>query len=108
MSTYPYMNGFATPADLPSDWFTRGASRKHEVPLVAETGWPSTGIVARARDGTCLTLFSFDERESAAYLDRVLSEADSSGIDLGTWWSDRDLVVSELMTDCPCTFDATW
>jgi hypothetical protein len=25
-----------------------------------------------------------------------------------TYWSDRDLVRSELMTDCPCKFDATW
>jgi hypothetical protein len=29
-------------------------------------------------------------------------------MDLVTWWSDRDLVVGDLMTNCPCTFDTTW
>ena len=42
------------------------------------------------------------------YLGRVLDAAQTGGIELVNWWSDRDLVVDALMTDCPCTFDATW
>lgn len=108
MSTYPYMNEVGSVDALPQDWFTRGAARAGETPLVAETGWPSTDIIVHAKDGTCPKIFSFDEKASAAYLRRVLSDADSAGIDLVTWWSDRDLVVEELMAACPCTFDATW
>jgi hypothetical protein len=102
------MSEIGSPANLPADWLTRGAARGGETPLVAETGWPSTDIVVRAKDGTCPEYFSFDEATSAAYLARVLSDADTKELDLVTWWSDRDLVVSDLMTNCPCTFDATW
>jgi len=108
MSTYPFMNEVGTVDQLPQDWFTRGAARAGETPLIAETGWPSTDIVVRAKDGSCPTIFSFTEKESAAYLGRILGDADRAGIDLVTWWSDRDLVVKELMTACPCTFDTTW
>jgi hypothetical protein len=38
----------------------------------------------------------------------VLDAAQTGGIELVNWWSDRDLVVDALMTDCPCTFDSTW
>ncbi|HVU02978.1 MAG TPA: hypothetical protein VHE30_14560 [Polyangiaceae bacterium] len=108
MSSYPYMNTIGTPANLPLDWFSRGAAVGGETPLVAETGWPSTDIVARLKDGTCPTIFSFTEAESAEYLARVLSDAETTGMDLVTWWSNRDLVAAPLMTDCPCSFDATW
>jgi hypothetical protein len=108
MSSYPYMDEVATVNNLPGDWFTRGAARAAETPLIAETGWPSTDLVVRAKDGTCPKIFSFDEKESAAYLRRVLGDADDAGLDLVTWWSDRDLLVSDLMTNCPCTFDTTW
>jgi hypothetical protein len=108
ISSYPYMQGMSKPADLPADWFTRGAARGGEKPLIAETGWPSTGITVRAKDGTCPAYFSFDEPTSAAYLTRVLADADEKGLELVTWWSDRDLLVSKIMTNCPCDFDATW
>lgn len=108
MSSYPYMDEVGTVANLPADWFTRGAARASETPLIAETGWPSTDLVVRAKDGTCPKIFSFDEKESAAFLGRVLGDADSAGLDLVTWWSDRDLLVRDLMTNCPCTFDTTW
>jgi len=108
MSSYPYMQGMTQPADLPADWFSRGPARGGEVGLIAETGWPSTDIVVEAKDGTCQTPFAFDEAASAAYLARVLADADAHDLELVTWWSDRDLVVTKLMTDCPCTFDPTW
>ncbi len=108
MSSYPYMQGIAKPSDIPADWFMRGAARGHEIPLIAETGWPSTKVVVKAKDGTCQTYFSFDEKTSADYLARVLSDADTGGLELVTWWSDRDLLVAKIMTNCPCDFDATW
>lgn len=108
MSSYPYLNGITRAADLPADWFTRGASRGGERALIAETGWLSTPLVAKTGAGVCQTVFSFTRTDAAGYVDRVLRDAESADLDLVTWWSDEDLVTTEFMTDCPCAFDATW
>lgn len=102
------MNDIVAAADLPADWFTRGPSRGGERGLIAETGWLSTPLVAMTSAGACLPVFEQSEQESRAYLQRVLEAAESSDLDLITWWSDEDLVPAPFMTDCPCTFDATW
>lgn len=93
---------------MPKDYFERAAARGNERALIAETGWPSTPLIARMSNGTCYMVFDFDERDSAAYLERVLSDAKRIDMELVTWWSDRDLVTSKLMTECPCAFDSTW
>ena len=108
MSTYPMLNSFTTAADVPTDWFTRGAARGGERPLVAETGWNSSPMVVHPRASACETLFQSSESEEAAYLGRVLDAAQAGNIELVNWWSDRDLLDARLMTDCPCTFDSTW
>ncbi|MEO7112998.1 MAG: hypothetical protein ABI183_21345, partial [Polyangiaceae bacterium] len=79
-----------------------------ETALIAETGWSSTNLVAELPNATCDTVFNDSEADEEAYLDFVLKSAESQHIDLVNWWSDRDLVVSSFMTDCPCTFDPTW
>ena len=76
--------------------------------MISETGAESTPIVIDTRDNGCQTLFTATEADSNAYLARVLGDATANNFDLVNWWSDRDLVVDELMTNCPCTFDATW
>jgi hypothetical protein len=108
MSSYPFLNGIASPVDLPADWFTRAAQRGGERGLIAETGWLSTALMARSSTGDCVQVFDYSPGYSAAYLRRVLLDAVESEIDLVTWWSDRDLVVSQAMTNCPCTFDGSW
>lgn len=108
MSTYPMLSVAGSPADLPADWFIRGASRAGERPLVAETGWNSAPLIVEPRGAACATLFASTEADEAAYLGRVLDAAQVDDIDLVNWWSDRDLLLTQLMTSCPCTFDATW
>lgn len=108
MSSYPPLGSFKKASDIPADWFSRAASKKSEVELIAETGWSSTGLVAELKNATCLTVFTNTESDEEAYLDFVLQSAESQKIDVVNWWSDRDLVVSSYMTDCPCTFDTTW
>ena len=108
MSSYPYLNGTTSAVDVPADWFTRGAARGGERALIAETGWLSTPLVAKTGAGACQTVFSFTRADAAAYVDRVLADAEAAQLDLVTWWSDEDLVTAPLMTDCPCAFDATW
>jgi hypothetical protein len=108
ISSYPFLNGVKTPADLPADWFVRAARRANERALIAETGWLSTPVNARTSAGACVQVFDYSVAESASYLRRVLDAASTAGMDLVTWWSDRDLLVSEAMTNCPCTFDRNW
>ena len=108
MSSYPFLNGITKAADVPSDWFSRAPARHAERALIAETGWLSTPLVAKTGAGACQTVFSFTQSDAAAYVDRVLRDAETAQLDLVTWWSDEDLVAERLMTDCPCTFDATW
>jgi hypothetical protein len=108
MSSYPYLNGITGAAELPADWFSRGPDRGSERGLIAETGWLSTSLVAKTGAGVCQTVFSFTRTDAAAYVARVLRDAETANLDLVTWWSDEDLVTLPLMTNCPCTFDATW
>jgi len=109
MSTFPTVPGVIdTPSQLPGDWFTRGASRGGERAVISETGWSSSSVVAQTSGGTCTTVEPSTEAEEAAYLAIVLQAARAAPMDLVDWWSDEDVVVSQLMTDCPCTFDPTW
>jgi hypothetical protein len=108
MSSYPIPLAGLTVATLPVDWFTRGAARASERPLIAETGMDSTTLVVNAPSTGCETLFAETEVEAGAYVSRVLGDGKSAHMDLVNWWTDRDLVTDRLMTDCPCTFDATW
>ena len=108
ISSYPYLNSVAGVPDLPADWFSRGAARAGERPVVAETGWLSTPMVARHATLGCYTVTTQSQADARDYLDRLLAAAEASKMDLVTWWSNRDLVVTELMAECPCDFDANW
>ena len=108
ISTYPYLGVVPSLDALPADWFTRAPRRGGERALIAEAGWLSTPLVAQASTGACFTALTSDETVAAAYLDRLLSDAQAAGMDLVTWIADRDLVVEPLMTDCGCHQSAEW
>lgn len=108
ISTYPYLiEEIAAVENIPPDWFTRASSRGGEQLLVAETGWSATPAVGIYGD-TCITAISSSPDDQAAYFDRLVADVSAAGGDLVTWWSDRDLIPSDVMTDCPCDFDASW
>jgi len=44
LSSYPYLGGFATPEDLPGDYYARLATESSLPVLVVEGGWPSTSV----------------------------------------------------------------
>jgi hypothetical protein len=108
VSSYPYLGAVPTLDALPTDWFTRAASRAGERTLIAEAGWLSTPLVAQSSGGTCFTALTSDEDLAAAYLNRLLSDAQRAGMELVTWISDRDLIIAPLMTDCGCHQSAEW
>jgi hypothetical protein len=108
ISTYPYLiDAYADIDLLPADWFVRGALRGHEALLVAETGWLATNAVGTLGE-QCVTAIAETPADQLAYFNRVVSSAEASHADLVTWWSNRDLVPSTFMTNCPCTFDQSW
>jgi hypothetical protein len=108
VSTYPYLlEPYRRASDLPPDWFTRAASRGGERAIVAETGWITDPDVALLGT-TCTAALTSDETGAAEYLDLLVAAAEAHGIELVTWWSDRDMMPVQAMTECPCAFDATW
>jgi hypothetical protein len=108
MSSYPIQLGGMSVAQLPADWFTRGAARAGESPLIAETGTNNTPIVLDDPTNGCITAVPGSDADAAAYLARVVGDGAAAKMDFVNWWSDRDLVDATVMTDCPCTFDASW
>jgi hypothetical protein len=108
ISTYPHLLAeLGDPTALPADWFTRAASRNNEPMVIAETGWNSTPVRALLGSG-CVTFADSSEADQLAYFNRLIQEATTNGMDLVTWWSNRDVLPAEIMTDCPCTFDPEW
>jgi len=108
VSSYPYLGAVPSLAALPADWFTRAARRGGERAVIAEAGWLSTALVAQASTGACFTALTSDETFAAGYLDRLLTDAQASGMDLVNWISDRDLLIEPLMTDCGCHQSPEW
>jgi hypothetical protein len=100
VSTYPYAVDALKGRDLPSDWFTRAAERRGETTIIAETGWNSESVVARL-GSRCLTAIPSSEDAELRYLERVMSDAESRGIELVTWWSNRDVIDARVMTIAP-------
>lgn len=108
ISTYPHLlSEISGPTALPADWFTRAASRNNEPMVIAETGWNSTPVRA-LYISDCVTFPDSSEADQLAYFDRLIQEATTNAMDLVTWWSNRDVLPAQMMTDCPCTFDRDW
>lgn len=107
ISSYPYLSGLE-PEQLGDDWFVRAANLRGERVIVAETGWLTTNITARLNQ-TCATQVSSDPAKAQRYLEFLMRRAHADHMELVTWWSDRDLLPSEVMTSCPCkATDPTW
>jgi len=108
VTSLPYLvPALGAPDAIPADWLTRAADRGGEAALVAETGWLATPMVVLL-DTTCVTGISSTEDLQRAWLEHVLDAADRAGMEFVAWASDRDLVPTTMMENCPCDFDATW
>ncbi len=106
VSTYPMGDPvWKHPEDVDADHLTRAADRAVERLLVAETGW-SSAAMSGTYQGSCLAARSFTEADTDGWLARVLAAAETSGADLVTWWSNRDLIPAAVSQGC--TYDATW
>jgi hypothetical protein len=109
ISTYPYnFVGFNRPQDIPADYFARAAVRGGERLFVAETGWLATNVVVTDQNSACLTALASSATEQADYFDRVVADSIAHDVEVITWISNRDFLIPEVMTECPCTFSKPW
>jgi hypothetical protein len=109
ISTYPYnFVGFNRPADIPADYFARAAVRGGERLFIAETGWLATNLVVTDQNAQCLTALSHSATERADYFDRVVADSIANNVEVITWISNRDFLIPQVMSECPCTFSQPW
>jgi hypothetical protein len=109
ISTYPYnFAGFDRPQDLPADYLTRAAARGGERLFIAETGWLATNVVVTDQNAQCLTALANSATEQADYFDRLVGDSIANNVEVITWISNRDFLIPEIMTQCPCTFSEPW
>jgi hypothetical protein len=74
LSSYPYLGGFRTPADIPLDYYSRLKGQRGLPVMVVEGGWPSASV-ARA--------FSSSAELQAQYIARqseLLDSANALGV----------------------------
>ena len=82
VSTYPYLGELRAAADVPADYYTQLKTRFTGEIMIAETAYPSAQVEGRGVVGS--------EEDQLAYLTRLLSEADASGIGTVIWLAPLD------------------
>ena len=82
VSTYPFVTGLRVAGDLRPDYFAALKKRWDGEVLIAETAYPSSPIEGEAVVGT--------EEDQALYLNRLLDEAERSGISTVIWLAALD------------------
>jgi hypothetical protein len=108
VTSFPFLiPALRDPAALADDWFTRAGDRGGEHTVIAETGWLATPMVVKL-GAECVPAILSSEDTQLAYFERVRGAAEKSFMDLVTWVTNRDLVPTAMMSDCPCAFDARW
>jgi hypothetical protein len=108
VTTFPYLvPALRDQGAIPAGWLTRAGDRGGEATIVAETGWLATPMVVQ-RGAECIAAIPSSEADQVAWFDRVIAEAAARELEVVTWVANRDLVPAELMTDCPCDYDASW
>ena len=81
-SSYPYLAGLRTAADLAPGYYQEMKSHWAGEILIAESGHPSAPVDGQPVFGT--------EEDQAAFLDRLLSDAEGNGFSMVVWLAARD------------------
>ncbi len=82
ISTYPFVTELGVAGDLRPDYFTGLKTHWDGEILIAETAYPSSPVEAEAVVGT--------EEDQAVYLNRLLDDAERSGISMVIWLAALD------------------
>jgi hypothetical protein len=93
---------YGNPYMLPLDYYTRIQNLNPSEPrvVITETGWSSSSIVFYAPAmGKCTSSYSEESFESA-FLNLLIDSGYVGDFDLITWWSDRDELPANVVSDC--------
>ena len=82
VSSYPYLAGLRTAADLAPGYYQEIKAHWAGVILISESAHPSAPVDGQPVFGT--------EEDQAAFLDRLLADAESSGFSMVVWLAARD------------------
>ncbi len=76
-STYPYLGGFKSAADIPANYYAQVKDHWQGTILVTSAGYPSAPVDGQAVVGS--------EQDQQAYLNRLLGDAQKFGFALVSW-----------------------
>ena len=82
ISSYPFLSGIRTAADLRSDYYSQLKTYWDGEILISETGYPSAPVDGQVTVGT--------EEDQQAYLARLVGEANKLGFSLVVWFAALD------------------
>lgn len=91
---------------LPADWLARVAERSPSLPVVVSgAGLPAERL--EKKSGVCVPLLETSEALQRAFLDQVLSEATTRGMDFVVWSSPLDFYDATAVGACQCAGEAS-
>jgi len=82
VSTYPFLGSISNVADIPADYYQQLRDHWDGEVIISETGYPSAPVTGRAVAGS--------EAEQAAYLERLLAEAEALDFGAVVWFAALD------------------
>jgi hypothetical protein len=95
---------------IPNDYFSAFTELTREKIVFGETGqgshdvtvpWPGIG-------DPCITVLHSSDQAQKEYMQFVLKEAHRQRSDLVVWWSLRDYLFEQILTNCPCQAPGLW
>ena len=90
---------------LPSDWLSRVAAARPELPpVVSGTGLPAVSLSSPG-GMICAPLLESSEAVQLEWLDQVVATATNLDMDLVVWSSPEDLLDAVVVASCPCHGD---
>lgn len=82
LTTYPYLGGVTSAAQLPEDYYTQVTAHWDGPVMITAAGYPSAPVSGQPVIGT--------EQDQAAFLTRLLDDAEKAGFTLVAWGAALD------------------
>jgi len=109
ISSYPLHMTYEW-TQIPDDYFSLIHDKTGETLAFGETGYASYPVSIPNPDQPteCFQVFDSSDEDQTAYMQFLFDQAQSTGTDLVTWWSLRDYLPADVLTDCPCDAPGLW
>lgn len=95
---------------MPHDYFKVFHELTGEKIVFAETGQGSSNVTWRFPTPVdpCFQVFTSSDQAQTDYLNLILTQANQLNADLVVWWSLRDFLFEQILTECPYEDPGTW